>query len=74
MAKKTIANPPPQKTKRRRSPGANKKAGNRFELEVVHKLNEIGYEVGSSRQFSKELDNSKIDIYNKNEAEKPMGT
>lgn len=41
----------------------NKAKGNRFELEVVNKLKEIGYNVATSRSQSKAKDDDKIDIY-----------
>lgn len=41
----------------------NKRKGNKFELDVVHKLNEIGYNTVTSRSESKRTDDNKIDIY-----------
>lgn len=41
----------------------NKRKGNRFELEVVNKLKELGYNVASSRSQSKSTDDDKIDIF-----------
>lgn len=40
----------------------SKKKGSQFELDVIHKLNEIGYNTVSSRSNSKNLDNMKIDV------------
>lgn len=42
---------------------ANKAKGSRFELEVVHKLKELGYDVCTSRSESKTTDDQKIDIF-----------
>lgn len=44
----------------------NKRKGNRFELETVNKLKEIGYNVASSRSQSKSTDDNKIDIFDLN--------
>lgn len=41
----------------------NKRKGNHFELEVVHKLNDLGFNVVTSRSESKRTDDNKIDIY-----------
>lgn len=41
----------------------NKRKGNRFELETVNNLKEIGYKVASSRSQSKSTDDNKIDIF-----------
>lgn len=40
----------------------SKSKGSAFETEVVHKLQEIGYDVCRSAGESKKLDNSKVDI------------
>ena len=40
----------------------SKSKGSKFELDVIHKLNEIGYNTVSSRSNSKNLDNMKIDV------------
>lgn len=37
--------------------------GSSWELDIVHKLNEIGYEVKNARGESRSLDNNKIDVY-----------
>lgn len=71
MSKKTIANPPPQKTKRRRSPAANKRAGNNFELEIIKQLKELGYDVVSSRSENKSADANKIDVISKDSLLEP---
>lgn len=41
----------------------SKTKGNQLELDIVHKLNEIGYNTCSSRAQNKALDSSKVDIY-----------
>ena len=41
----------------------NKRKGNRFELEVVKRLKDLGYEVATSRSRSKSTDDNKIDIF-----------
>lgn len=41
----------------------NKRKGNTFELDVVHKLNSLGFNVATSRSQSKAKDNNKIDIF-----------
>lgn len=41
----------------------SKKKGNNFELEIVHKLKEVGYpNCTTSRNSSRELDSAKVDI------------
>ena len=40
----------------------SKQKGSKLELDVIHKLNEIGYNTVSSRSNSKMLDNAKIDV------------
>lgn len=40
----------------------NKQAGSRFELDIVHKLKEMGYKAVSSRQESRSADARGIDI------------
>lgn len=37
--------------------------GSKWELDVVHKLNELGFEVKNARGESRTLDNNKIDVY-----------
>lgn len=49
-------------TKRHFMAKRNKSKGNSLELEIVHKLNDIGYSTCSSRSNSKVLDNAKVDI------------
>lgn len=41
----------------------SRQKGNQLELDIVHKLNEIGYNTCSSRAQNKALDASKVDIY-----------
>ena len=40
----------------------SKQKGSKLELDVIHKLNEIGYNTVSSRSNSKMLDNAKVDV------------
>ena len=49
-------------TKRHFMAKRNKSKGSSLELEIVHKLNDIGYNTCSSRSNSKVLDNAKVDI------------
>ncbi len=49
-------------TKRHFMAKANKRKGSSLELDIVHKLNDIGYNTCSSRSNSKMLDNAKVDI------------
>ena len=49
-------------TKRHYMAKRNKQKGSGLELDIVHKLNEIGYNTCSSRSNSKMLDNAKVDI------------
>ena len=49
-------------TKRHFMAKQNKRKGSGLELDIVHKLNDIGYNVCSSRSNSKVLDNAKVDI------------
>ena len=37
--------------------------GNAYERKIVKELNELGFDVGTSRNNSKTLDNNKVDIY-----------
>lgn len=41
----------------------NRRKGNAFELKVIHDLNNIGFNVVSSRSESKNKDNQKIDVF-----------
>lgn len=41
----------------------SKNKGSKLELDVIHKLNELGFNCVSSRSQSKSLDNAKVDIY-----------
>ena len=49
-------------TKKHYTAKRSKQKGSKLELDVIHKLNEIGYNTVSSRSNSKLLDNSKVDI------------
>ena len=49
-------------TKKHYTAKRSKQKGSQLELDIVHKLNEIGYNTCSSRSNSKVLDNSKVDI------------
>lgn len=49
-------------TKRSYAAKRSKSKGNKLELDIVHKLNEIGYNTCSSRAQNKMLDASKVDI------------
>jgi hypothetical protein len=40
----------------------NKSAGNKFELDIVHKLKDMGYKAVSSRQESRSMDARGIDV------------
>ena len=40
----------------------SKQKGSKLELDVIHKLNELGYNTVSSRSNSKNLDNAKVDV------------
>lgn len=40
----------------------SRRKGNAFEREIVQKLNSLGFNVTTSRNESKKLDNNKIDI------------
>lgn len=50
------------KTKKHYTAKRSKHKGSQLELDVIHKLNELGYHTVSSRSNSKMLDNSKVDI------------
>ena len=50
------------KTKKHYTAKRSKQKGSNLELDVIHKLNEIGYNTVSSRSNSKLLDNSKVDV------------
>ena len=49
-------------TKKHYTAKRSKQKGSQLELDVIHKLNEIGYNTVSSRSNSKNLDNMKIDV------------
>lgn len=50
-------------TKKHYTAKRSKQKGNQLELDIVHKLNEIGYNTCSSRAQNKTLDAAKVDIY-----------
>lgn len=50
------------KTKKHYTAKRSKQKGSKLELDIIHRLNEIGYNTVSSRSNSKLLDNSKVDI------------
>ena len=50
------------KTKKHYTAKRSKQKGSQLELDVIHKLNEIGYNTVSSRSNSKNLDNAKVDV------------
>lgn len=50
------------KTKKHYTAKRSKKKGSQLELDVIHKLNELGYSTVSSRSNSRTLDNAKVDI------------
>jgi hypothetical protein len=49
-------------TKKHYTAKRSKQKGSQLELDVIHKLNELGYNTVSSRSNSKNLDNSKVDV------------
>ncbi len=49
-------------TKKHYTAKRSKQKGSKLELDVIHRLNELGYNTVSSRSNSKMLDNSKVDI------------
>ena len=49
-------------TKKHYTAKRSKQKGSKLELDVIHKLNELGYNTVSSRSNSKLLDNSKVDV------------
>ena len=49
-------------TKKHYTAKRSKQKGSQLELDIIHKLNELGYNTVSSRSNSKMLDNSKVDI------------
>ena len=49
-------------TKKHYTAKRSKQKGSKLELDVIHKLNEMGYNTVSSRSNSKMLDNSKVDV------------
>lgn len=48
---------------RKRSTSYSRNKGNSYERKIVKELKELGFDVGTSRNNSKQLDNNKIDIY-----------
>ena len=49
-------------TKKHYTAKRSKQKGSQLELDVIHKLNEMGYNTVSSRSNSKNLDNAKVDV------------
>lgn len=49
-------------TKKHYQAKRSKQKGSKLELDIIHKLNEIGYNTVSSRSNSKNLDNMKVDV------------
>lgn len=49
-------------TKKHYTAKRSKQKGSALELDVIHKLNDLGYNTVSSRSNSKMLDNSKVDV------------
>lgn len=49
-------------TKKHYQAKRSKQKGSKLELDIIHKLNEIGYNTVSSRSNSKNLDNAKVDV------------
>jgi Holliday junction resolvase len=47
----------------KKSPKYSRNKGHNYERKIVKELNELGFQVGTSRNNSKKLDNDKIDIY-----------
>ena len=45
-----------------KKPRNNKKAGNRYELENIHLLKDLGFYAKSTREESRSLDAQKVDI------------
>ena len=50
------------KTKKHYTAKRSKQKGSQLELDVIHVLNDLGYNTVSSRSNSKLLDNSKVDV------------
>lgn len=48
-----------------RNTRANKRRGNKFECKIVKELKELGFDVVTSRSESKNLDDKKVDIFDK---------
>lgn len=56
-----------QKPKRNRRGAAARRKGNAYEVQICKELNELGFNVETTRNNSKKQDNDKIDIYDKND-------
>ena len=50
------------KEKKKRNLKANRRRGNDFERKIAKELNELGFDVVTSRSESKAMDNAKIDL------------
>lgn len=48
---------------KKRSSNYSRTKGNSYERQLVKEINELGFDVGTSRNNSKALDNNKVDIY-----------
>ena len=53
------------KEKKKRNLKANRRRGNDFERKIAKELNELGFNVVTSRSESKAMDNAKIDLIDK---------
>lgn len=49
-------------TKKHYTAKRSKQKGSKLELDIIHKLNEIGYNTVSTRFNNKRLDNAKVDV------------
>lgn len=52
---------------KKRAPAYCRTKGNSYERKIVQELNELGFNVGTTRNYSKNEDSNKVDIYDKSE-------
>lgn len=61
--KKLTSNTIEEKNKSKRSKSYSRNKGHTYERKIVNELNNLGFNVGTSRNNSKKLDDNKVDIF-----------
>lgn len=63
MPKKKLINNENIEKKKKKSPKYSRTKGNSYERKIVNELNSLGFNVGTTRNNSREQDADKVDIY-----------